>query len=273
MTATPRRAGDTTGHAPATFVVLLLMMSLPFWVLGFVAPSGLLPYGLPVSALMTFVPMLVAIILTARRGGWRSTKTLLGRAFDVRRIAGARLLLLAVSIMPVVAVSSWFLMRLLGYPLPSPHIAWIALPAMLLVYVVGAVGEEIGWTGYLTDPLQRRFGELPAALIIGAVWQAWHIVPFYAMGRSVTWISAQFVAGVLLRIIIVRLYNQANRSVFIAIVFHTCINVSFSLFPNEGSHFDPVTTAISLVAVVVTVQVVTYEMTYRSRVRATARPG
>lgn len=240
---------ESAGRAPALFVLLVVALSAPLWIMGVASPNGLLPYGLPISALMTFAPMLAAVILTARLGGRRAAGTLLARAFDVRRIPSLRIFVVVVSVMPLVAVSSWFLMRILDYPLPSPHIEWIALPVMLLVYFVGAAGEELGWTGYLTDPLQRTYGEIPTALVIGVVWQAWHIIPFSAMGRSATWIIAQFVAGIFLRIIIVRFYNQANRSVFIAIIFHMMINVSFSLFPNGGSHFDPITTAISLAVV------------------------
>lgn len=200
--------------------------------------------------------MLAALILTAKHGGGPATRKLFGRAFDVRRIQDKRWLLLSVLIMPVVTLLSWLLMWYFDYPLPTPYIALAAIPTMVLVYFIGAIGEELGWMGYLVDPLQKRMNAISAALIIGFAWQAWHVVPFYAMGRSIGWISAQFLAGILMRIIIVWLYNKASESVLIAIVFHTSINVSFSLFPNQGSHYDPVVTALVLTIVAVVLGVV-----------------
>jgi len=34
--------------------------------------------------------------------------------------------------------------------------------------------EEIGWTGFATPRMQRRFGVLTGGLILGAVWMLWH---------------------------------------------------------------------------------------------------
>jgi hypothetical protein len=39
--------------------------------------------------------------------------------------------------------------------------------------------------------------------------------------------------------LIVWIYNKSGKSVFAAILFHTADNVSWSLFPNDGSHYDP----------------------------------
>jgi membrane protease YdiL (CAAX protease family) len=43
-------------------------------------------------------------------------------------------------------------------PLPDPRVPLLAAPLLLLVFLVPAVGEEMGWTGYATDPLQDRWG-------------------------------------------------------------------------------------------------------------------
>jgi hypothetical protein len=32
---------------------------------------------------------------------------------------------------------------------------------------------------------------------------------------------------------------RGGQSLFLAVVFHAMINVSYSLFPNQGSHYDP----------------------------------
>lgn len=201
---------------------------------------------MPISALMFTTPLLAAVILTARSGGGGAVKTLLLRAFDVRKIKDKRWLMLSVFTIPVVVLISWFVMQVLGYPLPAATIAWATIPVMIAVYFVGAIGEELGWMGYLIDPLRAKTGTLSAALIIGLAWGAWHIVPFYVMGRSIGWIAAQVLVSVLMRIIIVWLYDRANKSVFIAIVFHTFINVATTIIPVAGSSYDPAITAVLL---------------------------
>lgn len=41
------------------------------------------------------------------------------------------------------------------------------------------------------------------------------------------------------RVIIVWLYNNTGRSVFAAALYHTMGNLTWQLFPNHGSHYDP----------------------------------
>jgi membrane protease YdiL (CAAX protease family) len=45
-------------------------------------------------------------------------------------------------------------------------------PVLFASFFLGAILEEIGWTGYATGPLQERYGVFRAGLIIGAVWAA-----------------------------------------------------------------------------------------------------
>jgi hypothetical protein len=55
-----------------------------------------------------------------------------------------------------------------------------------------------------------------------------------------------------MRVIIVWIYNKTGESVFAAILYHTADNVSWSLFPNDGSHYDPtVMGLVNSVAVII----------------------
>jgi hypothetical protein len=55
-------------------------------------------------------------------------------------------------------------------------------------------------------------------------------------GSPIAWWSFWTVA---LRVILVWLYNNTGRSVFATALFHTTINVTWQLFPIQGSFFDP----------------------------------
>jgi hypothetical protein len=55
-----------------------------------------------------------------------------------------------------------------------------------------------------------------------------------------------------MRVIIVWIYVNTGGSVFAAILYHTADNVSWSLFPNYSSHYNPfVTDLMNWIAVAI----------------------
>lgn len=226
---------------PLLFLALVLLASTPFYV--FIDVS-LLPRNVgffPASALMVWVPCLVAIGLTIRQSGIAGVRALARRASDARR---GRLgwLLLAFAIMPVVMSLAYRLAEATGPRLPPGTQIWDAplenLVLFTLLLLPFALAEELGWSAYATGPLSSRWGALPAAIVLGVVWAAWHIVPYYGLGRSTEWVAWQCLYSVLLRVFLVWLFN-ASGSVFVAAVCHAMSNVSFRTFPGDGALYDP----------------------------------
>jgi membrane protease YdiL (CAAX protease family) len=79
-----------------------------------------------------------------------------------------------------VSVLAFDSIRALRLPLPvTLFLPLHKIPAIFAFYAFGALFEKIGWTGYATGPLQRRYGVLGAGLIIGTVRAIWHIVPWW----------------------------------------------------------------------------------------------
>jgi len=118
------------------------------------------------------------------------------------------------------------------------------MPVFFLVYFICDVGEELGWTGYAIEPLQNRWGVLKASLLLGVVWALWHSIAFIQTKHSAAWVIWQCIKTVGMRVILVWLYNSSGKSVFAAILYHTADNVSWSVFPNYGSHYNPLITGI-----------------------------
>jgi len=166
------------------FFALLFLLSLPFWILGAAVGKLDLPINLPVAALMAFVPMVVALVLTARESGPGAALALLRRVADIGRVRWWGWFVVAAALMPVALVVAHVALRLAGAALPSPVIPFSALPVFFAMFVASAIGEELGWQGYVFPRLAARSGALSAALMIGAVWAIWHLVPFLQAERA-----------------------------------------------------------------------------------------
>ena len=235
----------STSKSPLKFFLLVLVLSIPFWLVGFLDLPKILP-NLPVSAMMFVCPMVAALILVHQENKPNGMKDLLKRAFDFKRIKNKIWYAPIVLLMPAVMILSYGMMRLLEMPLPEPHIPFKAIPIFFLMFFISAIAEEIGWTGYITDPLQDRWGALVASVILGTVWAVWHIIPWFQGHPNPEWVAWHGAATVAMRILIVWLYNNTGKSVFAAILFHTMINVSVFIYPNYGSGYDPFITFIIL---------------------------
>jgi membrane protease YdiL (CAAX protease family) len=179
-------------------------------------------------------------------------RALLARALDWRRIPAPIWLAAAVLTMPLAILASLLLTRPPG---PWVDASALAAPLMFVVFFVGGLGEELGWSGYATEPLAARWGALRAALLIGVVWAAWHIIPFLQGGRSWDWIAWQGLKSVAARVVMVWLFFQAGRSVLAVTVFHAMSNVSEFGTVGGGALYDPATTALVLGALAVVVAV------------------
>ena len=222
------------------YFMLVILLSIPFWVLGaFIDLTKYIPIQLPISALMFLCPILAAIILTSKNGKKGDLKLLLNRIWDFDKIKNKWWLLVAILLIPSLMFLPYLIMLFFNNNLPKPEIKLSTAVIFVFIFFIGSIGEEVGWTGFVTDPMQQRFGALKASFILGTIWAVWHIIPYIQTHRNATWILWQCVGTVALRIIMVWLYNNSNRSLFAIIACHTSINVSVNLFPINGSHYDP----------------------------------
>jgi membrane protease YdiL (CAAX protease family) len=204
---------------------------------------------------MAFCPMIAASILVYREDKTAGVIELLKRSFDYRRIRTKAWYIPTILLMPGIAILAYGLMRLVKLPLPTLELPGLGALLIVPMAFIAALGEELGWSGYVLDPMQDRWNALQAGLLLGLVGAAWHIVPLVQADRSPTWIAWQCLNAVAIRILLVWLYNNTGKCVFAAAVCHATVNVSWLLFPNYGSHYDPRITGLITVfaAVLVTV--------------------
>lgn len=247
--------GTSSDRSPLKFFLLVLALSIPFWLLGAMAGdlTKILPIKLPISALMTFCPLFAAMILVYKESKLRGVKQLLKRAFDNEKIKVKKWYIPIIFLMPFITLMSYWFMQMTGALLPEPQTLLLSALIFFFIFLIGAIGEEIGWTGYVIDPMQNRWGALKAGLILGSLWAIWHIIPYSQARQTPMWIVWQCISTVFLRIIMVWIYNNTGKSVFATVLFHAMINVSMFLFPNYGSHYNPFVGAIFIILTVVIV--------------------
>ncbi len=196
-----------------------------------------------------------AAILSGREDGWRGVANLLKKSFDFGRARSAVWYVPAVLLPPLVSLAAYGIMCATGTPLPVPHLAAGKTVGLFFVFLAAALCEELGWSGFAIDPLQERYGALRASLIVGVVWAAWHFIPLAEAHRSLSFVAWWTLGTISLRVIIVWLYNNTGKSVFVAALFHAMTNLTWQLFPVDGSFYDPrvMSPILALVAVAVTV--------------------
>jgi membrane protease YdiL (CAAX protease family) len=234
------------------FFILVFVLALPFWLLGALVKHLPIPINLPISALQFVCPMIAAFILVAHEKQPGGLKKLFLRAFDAQNIKHKIWYAPIIFLNPLIMVLSYGIMLLLRRPLPPPSIPFLLIPIFFVIFFLSGLCEEVGWMGYAADPLQERYSALTTGLLLGVVWALFHIIPWLSANPP-TWVAGQFLSSIGLRLLIVWLYNNTGRSIFAAILFHDMINVSEFLFPNYGSHYDPVIAAaiISVIATIV----------------------
>jgi hypothetical protein len=233
------------------FIGLVAVGSVPFWVAGGAArdPSPGLPVALPVSALMVVCPLAAATALTYREEGAAGVRRLLRRTVDLDKIRPWTRYIPIVGLLPAVVVTSYVVQRAMGQPVPRPEFPAGAVVGFAVLYLVSTACEQLGWTGYATDAMLERHDALTTALTLGAIWAAWHVIPYLQAGRSTSWIVWQCVFTVALRVVLTSAYLATNRSIAATILMQTTADLGWSLFPVFGSRYDPMVTGALLAAV------------------------
>ena len=187
MSTPPAVAQPVLAPAPSLRRVLAFLgaalavsiaLSLPF------AFGALPPAAVGLAVPLAQLSPLLAALLVRRRGApwWRA----LALAVPSWRALGVAFL---AAIAAFVAVPLARVLIGLGAGAPPSADALplssllLAVPAVLVMQSLFAIGEEAGWRGWLHGEL-RPLGFWPMSLLIGAMWAVWHAPIVLALGLA-----------------------------------------------------------------------------------------
>ncbi len=234
ISAPEHQTSPAQRRSPLAFFALTVALFAPFPVLAtFVHVPGLLKNAPVTDFFAAFVPAAAALILVYRAEGAAGVRRLLHRVVDYGRIAD-KLWYLPVVLLPVVSLgASCTLMVATGWQFHRQ--AELPATTMLLfvpVFLAAAVGEELGWSGYVIEPLQHRFGALGGNLVLAVPWYGLHLPSILYSGLyGPTLIVLGLVGALGFRVLWGWLFNNTGHSVFAIIVVHAVTNMCTAYVP------------------------------------------
>ena len=60
---------------------------------------------------------------------------------------------------------------------------------ILMMVIYGGGQEEIGWRGYISPYLEKKFGLIIGGLILGIIWAIWHLPLWFILGSSQSYMN------------------------------------------------------------------------------------
>ncbi len=139
----------------------------------------------------------------------------------VLRYVYAALIPVAVGLV-VLLISSWVPMAKF-----APQAIYDPLWLVVLWIPLGAIGEEIGWRGYLNKTVDGRLRGLVSSLLVGVLWMPIHVS---YLAEEPVFIFFFTLLIISYSVVIYALVQDTGFSVMLASIFHLSINLTNLLF-------------------------------------------
>ncbi len=108
----------------------------------------------------------------------------------------------------------------------------IAYPAALTINSIAALGEEIGWRGYLFRQLGGKFG-LKSVSLVGIIWGLWHSTAIALLGHNYPLLRASgiplFILFCISLTIVMLKLTEASESILPSVSLHGGLNALWGL--------------------------------------------
>ena len=132
---------------------------------------------------------------------------------------------------------------------------------VLLLLLLAASFEELGWRGYAFDSLQSRYTYFTASIIFSILWSLWHFPLIfvnnsyqYEIFHESIWFGVNFFVSIIpMGVIISWICIKNGKSVIAAILFHFIVNMSQEILAISQTTKCIETVVLAVVAAVIIV--------------------
>ena len=235
---------ETITYKPKQFFILIFAVTWTFW---FAAPY----LGDPINSDPIFLMFMLAglstpfatalyLIFTAKNDALKSTFS--NKLFNIKLIKWKTIPLFLI-LFPASIIISVLISTLFGYSFDQFTIAdefsfSIGGIPTLLVLLLAACFEELGWRGYAVESLNNKFNYFEATAIFGVLWSLWHLPMFFIpesyqaelLQEDFILVINFFVSIIPLAFIISWFCKKTSGSILGAILIHSVVNLSQEFF-------------------------------------------
>ena len=216
------------------------------------------------------VPFLISLVMILTSKNSDLKKDFVNRLINLRLIQ-PKMLPVIVLIMPLAVLASIFLSLPFGGSISQFQFAEgfsfsSGLVPVLLILVLAAGFEELGWRGYAFDSLQSRYNFFMASIIFSILWSLWHFPLIfvnnsyqYEIFHENIWFGVNFFVSIIpMGVIISWICIKNRKSIIAAILFHFIINISQEML--EMTQITKCIETVVLTVVVVAIIAIDKEM-------------
>lgn len=182
-------------------------------------------------------PFIISLAMIASSGNRALKGDFLNRLINPRLInpkfIPAFLLIMPLSVLAAVALSLPFGGSISQFRFSEGFSFSAGFVPVLLLLLLAATFEELGWRGYAFDSLRSRYNYFTASLVFSVLWSLWHLPLLfvknsyqYEVLQENVWFAVNFFVSIVpMGIIISWACIRNGNSVLAAILFHCNINM------------------------------------------------
>jgi len=235
---------ETITYKPKQFFILIFAVTWTFW---FAAPY----LGDPINSDPIFLMFMLAglftpfttalyLIFISKNDALKSTFS--NKLFNTKLVKWKTIPLFLI-LFPASIIISVLISTLFGYSFDQFTIAdefsfSIGGIPTLLVLLLAACFEELGWRGYAVESLNNKFNYFEATAIFGILWSLWHLPMFFIpesyqaelLQEDFILVINFFVSIIPLAFIISWFCKKNSGSILGAILIHSIVNLSQEFF-------------------------------------------
>ena len=231
---------ETKIYKPVRYFLIMFLVTYLFEIIAAIVsrqPGG---EGTFVSFLIPgmMAPAIVAVWMIRSSKSREMWKSFANRLFNLRLIKLGGFLAALLIVPAALVISALISIAFGGNPSQFQLADGISFSAgmlpTLMILILAAIFEEVGWRGYAMDSLNVNRTYFTTTLIFGGLWALWHLPLFFIQGtyqneivnENILYAINFFISIIPMAFIISWVWELNSRSITAVILFHFFFNLA-----------------------------------------------